>query len=230
MSQRPFRDRVRCSHSGHGAARRGLRATGCKARKNGSARAGLAGLTSTAIAVAVGSNSCSTSSRFGPTSTPRLVTPVRFPPGWIRLATSPALTGSTATAKTVGTVVVAALAATAVGVPPPATSTVTGRRASSVASAGSRLFWPSAQRYSIATFWPSTYPDSFNPCWNARRRTTYKSGEALLRKPMTGIAGCWACAASGHAAAAPPRSDMNSRRLIASPRLRTRHGSGSNLH
>jgi hypothetical protein len=40
---------------------------------------------------------------------------------------------------------------------------------------------------------------------------------------MTGIAGCWACAASGHAAAAPPRSDMNSRRRIQPPRLRARY-------
>ena len=37
---------------------------------------------------------------------------------------------------------------------------------------------------------------------------------------MTGIAGCCARAASGHAAAAPPMSVMNSRRLISSYRLR----------
>ena len=34
----------------------------------------------------------------------------------------------------------------------------------------------------------------------------------LLRNPITGIAGCCARAASGHAAAAPPSSVMNSRR------------------
>jgi DNA-binding NarL/FixJ family response regulator len=34
---------------------------------------------------------------------------------------------------------------------------------------------------------------------------------------MTGIAGCCARAASGHAAAAPPRAAMNSRRLTDSP-------------
>src|SRR5262249_52287763 len=32
----------------------------------------------------------------------------------------------------------------------------TFRRTKSAASAGSRSYWPSAQRYSIATFWPST--------------------------------------------------------------------------
>jgi uncharacterized protein YchJ len=36
-----------------------------------------------------------------------------------------------------------------------------------------------------------------------------------LRKPITGVAGCCARTASGHAAAAPPMSVMKSRRLIA---------------
>src|SRR5262249_20370397 len=39
-----------------------------------------------------------------------------------------------------------------------------------------------------------------------------------LMKPMTGITGCCARAASGHAAAPPPTSVMNSRRLIVAPR------------
>ena len=38
------------------------------------------------------------------------------------------------------------------------------------------------------------------------------SRDALCRNPITGIAGCCARAASGHAAAAPPSSVMNSRR------------------
>ena len=38
------------------------------------------------------------------------------------------------------------------------------------------------------------------------------SGDAGSRNPITGIAGCCARAASGHAAAAPPSSVMNSRR------------------
>jgi hypothetical protein len=40
-----------------------------------------------------------------------------------------------------------------------------------------------------------------------------------LRNPTTGIAGCCARAASGHAAAAPPSSVMNSRRLIHPPAI-----------
>ena len=39
-------------------------------------------------------------------------------------------------------------------------------------------------------------------------------GDRVLRNPITGIAGCCARAASGHAAAAPPKSVMNSRRLM----------------
>ena len=50
---------------------------------------GLVGLTSRAMMVAVGTNSCSSSSRFGPSSTFNVVTPVRLPPGRFRLATSP---------------------------------------------------------------------------------------------------------------------------------------------
>src|SRR5262249_29566935 len=43
--------------------------------------------------------------------------------------------------------------------------------------------------------------------------------DALLRNPITGIAGCCARATSGHVAAAPPRSVMKSRRfIIRSPR------------
>jgi hypothetical protein len=39
-------------------------------------------------------------------------------------------------------------------------------------------------------------------------------GDLLLRKPITGSAGCCARAANGHTAAAPPMSVMNWRRLI----------------
>ena len=40
-----------------------------------------------------------------------------------------------------------------------------------------------------------------------------RQSAVALRKPITGSAGCCARAASGHAAAAPPSSVMNSRRL-----------------
>jgi hypothetical protein len=54
---------------------------------------------------------------------------------------------------------------------------------------------------------------SFKPWRNAARRCSVPSGDVLRRNPITGIAGCCARAASGHAAA-PPKSAINSRRLI----------------
>ena len=44
------------------------------------------------------------------------------------------------------------------------------------------------------------------------------SGDEMPRNPITGIAGCCARAASGHAAE-PPSSEINSRRLTVSPSL-----------
>ena len=66
--------------------------------------------------VAAGSNSRSSSNSFGPTARPSVLTPVRLPPGLLRLATNPILTGSSPVRKTIGIVVVAALAASAWGV------------------------------------------------------------------------------------------------------------------
>ena len=52
----------------------------------------------------------------------------------------------------------------ATGAPPlGATIAATWRRTSSAAKSGSRSNCPSAQRYAIATFSPSTYPVSFRP-------------------------------------------------------------------
>src|SRR5262249_10875831 len=85
-----------------------------------------------------------------------------------------------------GIVVVAALAAKAEGVPPVTAMTATCRRTNWAASAGSRSYWPSAHRYSIATFSPSTKPASFSPWRNARKlRSTTVSGDVGLRNPIT---------------------------------------------
>ena len=93
------------------------------------------------MVVAAGTSSCSSSSRFGPSSTPNEVTPVRLPPGRLKLATSPAWTGSAPVRKTIGIVAVAVLAANAEAFPLVAI-TVTWRRTRSAASAGSRSYWP----------------------------------------------------------------------------------------
>ena len=71
-------------------------------------------------------------------------------------ATMPRPTGSSPALKTMGMVVVAALAASAADTPPVETSTATWRRTKSAASAGNRSSSLLAQRYSIARFSPST--------------------------------------------------------------------------
>jgi hypothetical protein len=45
----------------------------------------------------------------------------------------------------------------------------------------------------------------------------------LRRNPITGIAACWARAADGHAANAPPTKRMNWRRLTVAPEAQTGH-------
>src|SRR5262249_33149002 len=57
-------------------------------------------------------------------------------------------------------------------------------------------------------------PASFRAWRNATTKCVASASEVLRRKPITGIAGCCARAARGHAAAAPPRSVMNARRLM----------------
>ena len=91
------------------------RAAASTSRNVASAFAALAGLTSTAIRAAPGTSSRRSSSRFAANSAVRKLTPVRLPPGRARLATRPSLTGSSPTTKTMGIVVVAALAANAAG-------------------------------------------------------------------------------------------------------------------
>src|SRR5262245_2912980 len=142
---------------------------------------------------------------------PRKLTPVTLRPGRLRLATRPSATGSLPVANTIGTVVVAAMAA---GVALLFTTiTATWRCSSSAASAGNRASSFSAERNSIATFWPSTKPASRRPARNAATKCAIGASGVLRRNPMTGIGGGCPRAASGHAAAAPPSTVMNSRRL-----------------
>ena len=97
------------------------------------------------------------------------------------------------------------------------TRTFTLCRTRSTAKSGSRSYWPSAKRYSILTFWPSTNPVSFRPRRNATIKLVSAAGQPGKRTPTTDFAACCARAESGHAAAAPPRSVMNSRRFIGLP-------------
>src|SRR5262249_11143670 len=67
-----------------------------------------------------------------------LVAPVTLPPGRLRLATQPSCTGSRLVTKTMGIVVVAALAGNVAALFAAITSTL--RRTKSAASAGKRLY------------------------------------------------------------------------------------------
>src|SRR5215472_633581 len=62
---------------------------------------------SAAIAVARGSSSCSKPSRFASNAVVKKLTPVALPPGRLKLATRPRVTGSTPAKNTIGIVEVA---------------------------------------------------------------------------------------------------------------------------
>ena len=97
---------------------------------------GSLGLTSTANRAARGSKSRTSPSRLAASSELKVVMPVMLPPGRLRLATRPCATGSPPVLKTIGIVVVAALAAnTAL---PKVEITATRRRTRSADNSGSR--------------------------------------------------------------------------------------------
>ena len=88
----------------------------------------------------------SSSSRLGINSSMRKLTPVRLPPGWARLATRPAATGSPPIMETIGIVEVALFAASDERSPPLAAIPSTLRPTGSAANAGRRSWRFSAQR------------------------------------------------------------------------------------
>src|SRR5262245_43506613 len=93
---------------------------------------------------------------------------------------------------TIGMVVVAFLAVRAI--PEFGASMMsTLRRTSSAASSGNRSNFPSAHLYSMAIFFPSTYPRSRRPCRNASRNPRFVDGEPDDRYPIVGtFVGCCA--------------------------------------
>ncbi len=109
----------------------------------------------TATRESAGTISFSNSSCFPLISGAREDNQVMFPPGRARLTTTPDPTGSPSKLITIGTLVVACLAAR-VGVGPYETRTSIWRLTSSAASAGRRSGFPSAERHSMMMFFPST--------------------------------------------------------------------------
>ena len=146
------------------------------------ARSGIAsGFSRTAMRAAPGTASFSISSRLPASCGEKKDKPVMLPPGRARLAARPSCTGSPTAAKTIGIVVVARFAASAASVPPAVTMISTLRATSSAARAGNRSSLSSAQRYSIATFRPSTYPFSLNPRRKTSTNDRRDSGVPILR-------------------------------------------------
>src|SRR5262245_21238146 len=148
--------------------------------------------------------------------------PVILPPGCARFEMNPWPTGSTAIATTIGTVLVAGRRAATTALE---CATITSG-ASLITSATCLLIDSSlvpANRYSIWTLRPSTHPRSRMPNRNALTRL-FVSGSFSSRPSsmLTRRTCCDPCAhaASGDAAAAPPRRPMNSRRFTDTPRLK----------
>jgi hypothetical protein len=142
--------------------------------------------------------------------------PVALPPGWARLSTMPAPTGSATAANTIGKVRL--ICCNAVTARVPLAKIVFGASATnSAAYFALRSALSSLQRVSIRTLRPTPQPDSCRPCWNAASRSC-PSGLSAARFMSTPIrsrrSGCCAFTATGHAAVALPRRVMKSRRLM----------------
>jgi hypothetical protein len=71
----------------------------------------------------------------------------------------------------------------------------------------------------MVRFRPSTKPASANPLSSPLTMNSDPAAVESRRNPTTGIAGCCACAANGHATAALPSSVMNARRSLSSMAL-----------
>src|SRR5260370_1119277 len=122
---------------------------------------------STATRLSFGTASWRSWTRLALSSAKLTPSPVTFPPGRARLATSPVATGSAAWSSTMGIVPVAALAVS-VDCVAVVTITSTFSATSSAASSGRRSGRPPAPRNSIRTARPTTQPCSRSPSTSAR--------------------------------------------------------------
>src|SRR5262245_5474426 len=169
----------------------------------------------TAARVTLGAISLSRSSHFPPKPYSYWTKPVALPPGRARLSTKLAPTGSATSVNIIGTVRVACSNGPTCAVPlakmtsgASATNSATYLRVSSAS--------PKApKRYSIRKLRPSLQPNSSSRCRNVASQTcTSESAAPDWSTPIRRIrSACCARAATGHTAAAPPRSVMKLRRL-----------------
>src|SRR6516164_1648502 len=126
-----------------------------------------------------------------------------------------------ATRKAIGMEVVAAFAAIVAAAPAGVVMTVTLRRTKSLTTLGNMRSSPPDERDSMVTLRSTTKPFSARPRTNAAISSGFLFVEPASMNPITGSEDC---ARTGHTqvVAAPPRNAMNSRRLIRSPRRRSR--------
>src|SRR5262249_37027748 len=121
---------------------------------------------------------------------------------------------------------VASLAAGTLAVPLETTMS-TFCRTSSATIAAARSLRPSPHRTLIATARPSIQPTARSRSTKAATRWFATEAVVGFKNPAAGgLGACFARAASGQAAAAPPRSVMNSRRFIRSPTHPANHSVG----
>ena len=171
-------------------------------------------LRTTAMRVTCGAICLSSSSHFTAKPYSGAAKPVVLPLGRARLATVPAPTGSFCPMNTIGSVRVAICNARTLG--PPLEKITSGASATnSAACLRARSSSTAPQRYSISTLRPTAQPNSCSPCRNPAIASDDcgSSAATSMSTPMRRTRSrCCALAARGHAAAAPPRKVMNSRR------------------
>ena len=148
--------------------------------------------------------------------------PVALPPGRARLSTKPAPTGSVTIGNTIGTVRVACSNGPTVEAP---WARMTSGASATNSAAYLRMSVGIAVRPAgvdphVAADGPAQLLQPLQERRDAglifRDRPRLRAG---ARRCAASRSACCARAASGHAAAAPPRSVMNSRRLMSAPRL-----------
>src|SRR5262249_6823142 len=177
--------------------------------------AGAVGFCRNATRFTPGAISFRSSSHLAPMPYSYSMKPVALPAGRARGSTKPAPTGSATCTNTIGTARVACSSG-------PVVVLLTARMTSGTSAINSAAYLrmrsrsPAPQRMSMRALRPSIQPDCASACANARRplcsaESSDAKGESTPMRRMRSV--CCARADSGQAAAAPPMSDMNSRRF-----------------
>src|SRR6516164_1143040 len=169
----------------------------------------------TAARVTCGAISLSSCSHFPAMPNSQSVNPVTLAPGRARLSTNPCPTGSGTKTNTIGMVRVAACKGPTASLPS-ARITSDGSAANSAAYLRVSLRVVD-HRTSMRALRPSVQPSACRACANTTMRACASGSLAaiVIRMPIRRfLSACCPRAASGHAAAAPPSSVMNSRRFI----------------